>query len=90
MNNVANEALLQCKIFGLKIFQWKFFDKYYVCISTSLVSIEGVVNAYDGAISNIGIIILVIHCSLKPSLVPSMGNYVENPFVGFGYARHVQ
>ena len=87
MSNAANKALLRCKIVGLKFRKCKILDKYHVCIYTSLVSIEGVVNAYDGAISNIGIIILVIHCSLKPSLVPSMGNYVENPFVGFGHAQ---
>ena len=29
--NVANYALLRCKIFSLKIWQWRILDKYHVC-----------------------------------------------------------
>ena len=32
MKNVANYALLWCKIVGLKIRRCKFFDKYHVCL----------------------------------------------------------
>ena len=32
--NVANYALLRYKTFSLKIWLWKFFDKYHVCAIT--------------------------------------------------------